>query len=269
MKVGDIRFIIIRAPGTNCDSETRYAVEFFGCAAEVVHINKLLMGEASLAAYQGMVIPGGFSYGDHIRSGAILGKIIGEKLGAELEEFAEEGKPILGICNGFQVLVEAGLLPGVKGLTKVPEAALGKNTSNRFEDRWVYLRNDNKGKCIFTRGVKVIRVPVNHGEGKLILPLGREESLLKELAEKDQIVFRYAKGDGSPAKGEYPLNPNSSISDIAGICDSSGIVLGMMPHPEKAFHRITYPDWTRTGLKGMGDGHLIFKNMVEHIRRTF
>ena len=114
-----------------------------------------------------------------------------------------------------------------------------------------------------------MRVPVNHGEGKLTLPLGREKNFLKELAEKDQVVFRYAKADGSPAEGEYPANPNSSISDIAGICDSSGLVLGMMPHPEKAFHRITYPDWTRTGLQGMGDGYWIFKNMVEYVKKNF
>lgn len=269
MKVEEMRFCIFRAPGTNCDAETYYALEFFGCMAEVVHINKLLRGEVALSNYQGIVIPGGFSYGDHIRSGAILGKIIGEKLGAELEEFSKGGKPILGICNGFQVLVEAGLLPAFNGFTKVPEIALGKNVSNRFEDRWVYLRNENKGKCIFTRGVKLIRAPVNHGEGKFIPPLGREEEFLQKLEENDQMVFRYAKPDGSPARGEYPANPNSSYSDIAGICDPSGLILGMMPHPEKAFHRITYPDWTRTGLQGMGDGYRIFKNMVEYVKKHF
>jgi len=269
MKVEDIEFCIIRAPGTNCDAETRYSLEFFGCRATVVHVNKFLRGEVKLESFHGLVIPGGFSYGDHIRSGAILGKLLRENLGEKLAEFVEEGKPTLGICNGFQVLVEMGVLPGINGLTSEPVAALGKNTSNRFEDRWVYLRNDNKGRCIFTRGIKLMRVPVNHGEGKLILPLGREKNFLKELVEKDQVVFRYAKADGSPAGGEYPANPNSSISDIAGICDSSGLVLGMMPHPEKAFHRITYPDWTRTGLQGMGDGYWIFKNMVEYVKKNF
>lgn len=262
-----MEFCIFRAPGTNCDAETRHALEFFGCRARVVHVNKLLKREVRLSAFDGVVIPGGFSYGDHIRSGAILGKIVGEKLKAELVEFAAAGKPILGICNGFQVLVEAGLLPAFNGFSDVPEVALGKNLSNRFEDRWVYLRNENRGRCIFTKGLKLLRMPVNHGEGKLIPPLGKEEEFFERLLENDQLVFRYAKANGSPAGGEYPANPNGSFRDIAGICDPTGVILGMMPHPEKAFHRITYPDWTRTGLQGVGDGYWIFKNMVDYARR--
>lgn len=259
-----LEFCIFRAPGTNCDAETKHALEYFGCRARVVHINKLLRGDVKLSSFDGIVIPGGFSYGDHIRSGAIMGKMIGEKLKEELEEFSSQGKPILGICNGFQVLVEAGILPAINGFSKVPEVALGKNFSNRFEDRWIYLRNENRSKCIFTRGLKLLRMPVNHGEGKLILPRDRENELYRALVDNDQLVFRYAKKDGSPALGEYPANPNGSYMDIAGICDPSGTILGMMPHPEKAFHRITYPDWTRTGLNGMGDGYWIFKNMVDY-----
>jgi phosphoribosylformylglycinamidine synthase len=260
-----LEFCIFRAPGTNCDAETRHALEYFGCRARVVHINKLIRREVRLSSFHGVVIPGGFSYGDHIRSGAILGKMVGEKLKDQLVEFWEEGKPILGICNGFQVLVEAGLLPAFEGFSDIPEAALGKNVSNRFEDRWIYLRNDNKGKCIFTRGLRVLRMPVNHGEGKLILPRGVEEELYRRLVKNDQLVFRYARADGSLALGEYPENPNGSFRDIAGVCDPRGTILGMMPHPEKAFHRITYPDWTRTGIKGVGDGYWIFKNMVDYV----
>jgi phosphoribosylformylglycinamidine synthase len=259
-----LEFCIFRAPGTNCDAETKHALESFGCRAKVVHINKLLRGDVNLASFNGIVIPGGFSYGDHIRSGAILGKMVGERLKKELVEFSEKGRPILGICNGFQVLVEAGLLPAFNGFSEVPQAALGKNLSNRFEDRWIYLRNYNRGNCVFTRGLEVLRMPVNHGEGKFILPRGRGEELFRKLVENDQVVFRYARADGSLAHGEYPINPNGSFMDIAGICDPHGTVLGMMPHPEKAFHRITYPDWTRTGLKGMGDGYWIFKNMVDY-----
>jgi|TARA_B100001971_G_C18243008_1_gene572191 phosphoribosylformylglycinamidine synthase len=269
MNVKDIEFCIIRAPGTNCDTETSYSLEFFGCNASVIHVNKFFRGDIDIKSFHGLVIPGGFSYGDHIRSGAILGKLLKNNLGESLLDFVDEGKLILGICNGFQVLVEMGILPGIKGFTQDPTIALGKNISNKFEDRWVYLRNDNEGRCIFSKGIKLVRVPVNHGEGKVILPFGREEDTLKKLIKKDQVVFRYANPDGSSANGNYPFNPNSSFSDIAGICDPSGQILGMMPHPEKAFHRITYPDWTRTGLDGMGDGYWIFKNMIDYLKNKF
>lgn len=261
-------FCILRAPGTNCDIETRYALEYFGCRAEIIHVNQFLKGKKDLSSYSGLVIPGGFSYGDHIRSGAILGKITAKKLGTEIAKMADEGKPILGICNGFQVLVEAGLLPGFNGKTSTPQAALGTNMSSKFEDRWVHLRNENKGNCIFTKGLeKLTRMPVAHGEGKFILPLDRETEYLNNLRENDQTVFCYATEEGELANGKYPINPNGSIADIAGICDPSGVVMGMMPHPERAFHRITYPDWTRTGAEGFGDGYAIFKNMVEYAEK--
>lgn len=262
-------FCILRAPGTNCDIETKYALEHFGCCAEIVHVNQFLKGKKDLSAYSGLVIPGGFSYGDHIRSGAIMGKIVGKKLGTEITKMADEGKPILGICNGFQVLVESGILPRLTGRTLKSQAALGTNTSSKFEDRWVYLRNENRGNCIFTRGVKKLtRMPVAHAEGKLILPLDREKEYLNYLEEHDQMAFCYATNEGELAKGKYPENPNGSIADIAGICDQSGIVMGMMPHPERAFRMITYPDWTRTGAEGFGDGYAIFKNMVDYAKKV-
>jgi phosphoribosylformylglycinamidine synthase len=265
-----INICVIRAPGTNCDLETQYALRFFGAKAEIVHINQFVKGKRNLLSYDALVIPGGFSYGDHIRSGAIMGKTLSKRFGEQVVQFAEEGKPILGICNGFQVLVESGLLPGFNGATKQPEIALGKNSSCRFEDRWVYLKNENRGNCIFTKGIKrLVRMPVAHEEGKLILPLKKEREYLRKLEENDQIVFCYARRDGSLAKGKYPENPNGSIADIAGICSPSGTIFGLMPHPERAFHRITYPDWTRTGLEGEGDGFVIFKNLVDYVVERF
>lgn len=263
----EMKICILRAAGTNCDLETKYALEHFKCAAEIVHINQFMKGRKSLLSYDGLVIPGGFSFGDHIRSGAILGKILGEKFG-ELKKFAEEERPILGICNGFQVLVEAGLLPGFEGISRQSEAALTKNNSSKYEDRWIYLKDMNKSNYIFTKRIeKLLRMPVAHSEGKFILPPKKEKEYLKKLRENDQIVFCYAKQNGELANGRYPENPNGSISDIAGICNPSGTVFGLMPHPERAFHRITYPDWTRGDLKGEGDGYLIFKNMVDYIRK--
>jgi phosphoribosylformylglycinamidine synthase len=262
-------FCVLRAPGTNCDIETKYALEHFGCRAEVVHVNRFLEDKKDLSDYSGLVIPGGFSFGDHIRSGAILGKIVANKLGSEITKMASVGKPILGICNGFQVLVESGILPGFNGGALKSQAALGTNTSSKFEDRWVHLRNENRGNCIFTKGVKgLTRMPVAHAEGKFILPLERETEYLNYLEERDQIAFCYATDVGELAKGEYPANPNGSIADIAGICDPSGVVMGMMPHPERAFHRITYPDWTRSSAEDIGDGYLLFKNMVEYAKKV-
>ncbi|MFQ5974697.1 MAG: phosphoribosylformylglycinamidine synthase I [Candidatus Hydrothermarchaeales archaeon] len=270
MEIEDIIFCLIRAPGTNCDIETHYALEYFGTKAEIVHINQLLKGEKDLASYHGLVIPGGFSFGDHIRSGAILGKTLQCKFGDLLTEFAEESKPILGICNGFQVLVESGLLPGFKDRGTILNAALGTNTSSKFEDRWVYLKKVNESRCVFTaNGNELVRMPVAHGEGKFILPPEEEERLLNELEKNDQIVYKYAKGEGSLAFGSYPENPNGSFADIAGICNPSGTVFGLMPHPERAFQRITYPDWTRTGLGEIGDGFSIFKNLVDFVAKRF
>lgn len=259
-----MKICILRAAGTNCDLETKYALEHFKCLAEIVHINQFMKGRKSLLSYDGLVIPGGFSFGDHIRSGAILGKIVGEKFG-ELKKFVEDERPILGVCNGFQVLVEAGLLPGFEGISRQPEVALTKNNSSKYEDRWVYLKR-SRSRCIFTKGIKkLLRMPVAHSEGKFTPPPKKE--YLKKLKENDQIVFCYAKQNGELAKGSYPENPNGSISDIAGICNPSGTIFGLMPHPERAFHRITYPDWTRDDLKGEGDGYPIFKNMADYVRK--
>ena len=262
-------FCVLRAPGTNCDIETKHALEYFDCDAEIVHVNQFLKDKKDLSDYSGLVIPGGFSFGDHIRSGAILGKIVAKKLGSVITKMAGDGKPILGICNGFQVLVESGVLPGFNSGKLKPQVALGTNTSSKFEDRWVYLKNENKSSCIFTKDVsELTRMPVAHGEGKLILPKDKEADYLRYFEEHDQIAFCYATEEGELANGAYPENPNGSLADIAGICDPSGIVMGMMPHPERAFHRITYPDWTRSGGDGIGDGHDIFKNMVLYAKKV-
>ncbi len=262
MSFGGVKIGVLRAPGTNCDSETLNAIRNLGAAVDDLRIDRL----SSLGDYHGLVIPGGFSYGDRVRSGAIMGKLMMAKFGSILSEFEEEGKPILGICNGFQVLTEAGLLPAIERGRQ--EMALGKNSSSRFECRWVHLRLENKGRCILTKGMpSVMRLPVAHGEGKIILPPGEEKAYLATLKRADQIVFGYALSDGRPAGGRYPENPNGSIADIAGICNPKGNVLGMMPHPERAFHKYTYPDWTRNTPEGFGDGYLIFKNMLEYAAR--
>jgi phosphoribosylformylglycinamidine synthase len=249
---------VLRAPGTNCDKETANCLESLGMDARILHIKKILDRDVKFSEFDGLIIPGGFSYGDHVRAGALLGKILGERFTKELQKFSDNGKPILGICNGFQVLVECGLLPGGNR-----RGALTTNLSSKFECRWVDLKVE-KSDCVFTRELSdSIKLPVAHGEGRFLV----EPDKLKTLNSEGQITLRYARKDGESAKCVYPDNPNGSLEDIAGISDKSGIVFGLMPHPERAFHRYTHPDWTRSNESDLrGDGYKIFKNMVEYIK---
>ncbi|MCS7385451.1 MAG: phosphoribosylformylglycinamidine synthase subunit PurQ [archaeon GB-1867-005] len=261
-----VKVLVLRAPGTNCDEETARALRESGAVADVVHANRLVDGRLNLFDYHGLVIPGGFSYGDRVRAGAIWAKKLKAHLWRSFLNFAESGRPILGICNGFQVLVELGLLPGWS-FGEEPQAALAPNTSAKFEARWIYLRHENRGKCIFTRELPfgaVLRMPVAHSEGRFILG---SEDYLHRLIAQDQIVFRYAKPNGEPANGEYPLNPNGSIYDLAGICNPKGNVLGLMPHPERAVYSWQLPDYTSSGVvdSTYADGWLIFRSMVGYI----
>lgn len=261
------KICILRVGGTNCDAETKAALDDLGARSEILHLNKL--AAKNLMNYDALVIPGGFSYGDYVRAGAILGKRVSNTFSGELGKFVEEGRPILGICNGFQVLVESGLLPGFQGLSDHPQAALALNTSARYECRWVYLRHENRGNCIFTRKIREgerIFMPVAHAEGRFVFPREKEEEYLRMLERNDQLVFRYCDERGDYAGGRYPINPNGSFHDIAGICDPTGTVFGLMPHLERAYRGIQLPNWT--AMKRMpeyGDGRLIFESMVEYL----
>jgi len=272
VKKTDVKVCIIRVGGTNCDRETKRSLEDLGVKAEIQHFN-MLVKRRNLLDYDALVIPGGFSFGDYVRAGAILAKSLTAKLRGDLKMFIDEGKPILGICNGFQVLVESGLLPGFSGISKYPEAALATNIPIGYRCRWVYLRHENSGRCIFTDGIprgKVLRIPVAHAEGRFIFPKEREKKLLERLLDNDQLVFRYCDGSGRPADGRYPENPNGSFYDIAGICDPSGTIFGLMPHPERAFYGWQLPDWTRMEAPPkFADGRLIFSSMIEYITRKF
>ncbi len=263
LRLEDVKVLIIRAPGTNCDAETKDAVFDLGARADVVHLNRIIKGHISLEDYNGIILPGGFSFGDMVRSGVILGKLLRYNLKTEFEEFIAESNPVLGICNGFQALIEAEFLPG-SDIT----LALGKNISARFEDRWCHLKSYRDG--LFTRSVgELVKIPVANGEGRLILSEGKEGKIYEELEENRQIAFKYATGEGKPAMGSYPENPSGSYGDIAGLTNNAGNVMGMMPHPERAFYRYMYPDWTRDYGKpeGYGDGYYIFKDMLDYIVR--
>jgi len=272
MKKEDVKICIIRVGGTNCDRETKRSLEDLGVKADVWHFNTLIK-KRILQDYEALIIPGGFSFGDYVRAGAILAKSLTAKLNMELKTFIDEGKPILGICNGFQVLVESGLLPGFNGVSKYPEAALATNIPIGYRCRWVYLKHENSGKCIFTNEIprgKVLRIPIAHAEGRFLFPREKEKKFLESLLENDQLVFRYCDETGRPADGKYPENPNGSFYDIAGICDPSGTIFGLMPHPERAFYGWQLPDWTRTeSPPDFADGKLIFSSMIEYITRKF
>ena len=247
--------MIIRAAGTNCDVETQYAFQLAGAQVERVYIDDVK--NRHLPDYQIIALPGGFTYGDDIAAGKILANEIKYKLHDGFLQFLDQGNLIIGICNGFQVLVKCGILPAFKQYFEDQSVSLVDNDSERFEDRWVYLKVHG-GRSVFTNGLKnVITLPVAHAEGKFV---ARDSSTLSRL--EDLIVFQYVTEQGEYAG--YPSNPNGSTLNIAGITDKSGRVLGLMPHPERFISYIQHPNHTRESLPEKGDGFLIFKNAVTY-----
>lgn len=272
MKVEEIRVLVMRVGGTNCDAETKRAFEELGTEADVIHFTEVVK-KRNILDYNALVLPGGFSYGDYVRAGAIWATGILTKLREALKQFIEEERPILGICNGFQVLVEAGLLPAFEGISNYPEATLATNIPIGYRCKWVYLKHENFGKCIFTQNIpknKVIRIPIAHGEGRFLFAKENEIKYLKKLYDNDQMVFRYCSKEGTIANGEFPINPNGTFHDIAGICNPAGTVFGLMPHPERAFYGWQLPDWTKKEtLPRFGDGKMVFESMIEYLKKRF
>lgn len=247
------RAIVLRVEGTNCDGETAEAFRMAGAEAELVHVNEIKQGKKSLEDYEMMAIPGGFSYGDDIAAGILLGNQLKYVIKGQMKKFVDEGKPVIGICNGFQALVRAGMLP----YFGPQSATLAGNDCGSFQDRWVYLKHVNKGKCLFTRGIKeIIYLPIAHGEGKFVA------NEVQKLFDNDQAVFRYCDREGNPS------NPNGSVAEIAGICNPEGNVFGLMPHPERFVHPYTHPFWTKEHPVE-GDGLAVFMNAVDYAGKKF
>jgi len=250
--------IVLRAAGTNCDREAEYALQQAGFQAARVHVFRLMENPALLKEYQFLVIPGGFSYGDDIASGKILANQMLHRLAEPLNEFVAAGKLALGICNGFQVMIKAGLLPWgrVASHEAHRDATLAWNDCGRFVDRWVHLRADS-AKCVFLPKGELVALPIAHGEGRFV---PRSDEVLGRIRQDDQAALRYVRADGRAAAGTA-ANPNGSIDDIAGLCDPTGRVLGLMPHPERFVDVTQHPQWTRGGV-ARADGRLFFQNAL-------
>ena len=274
------RVAVLFGFGINCDHETKAVFEMVGAQAERIHVNRFVSGDSDLSMYDILAVPGGFSFGDHLGSGRLLGNRMRFAMRESLMSFVNAGKPIIGICNGFQVLVKTGLLPGPdKGRSPdfLQRGSLTLNDSGRYEDRWVTLEFDPESPCIWTKGMDRIECPVRHGEGKYVMPSSED---LDRLSKHHQLTVRYVDPSTPVGAGitdeplPYPLSPNGSMRNIAGICDASGLVFGLMPHPEAIYARWLHPEHTRhatsdtDGMDGWeGQGLQIFRNAVEYVNQ--
>jgi len=260
------KVLVLRAAGVNCDLETQVAFELAGAAGERIHINRLIENPSLLDGFDILVFPGGFSYGDDVAAGKVLANQVVHHLTGPLHRFVEQGKLILGICNGFQVLIKTGLLPDLDGkaqpsLTDMP-ATLTDNDSGKYEDRWVYLQ-PGTNRCVFLDPARRLYVPVAHGEGKI---LTQDPQTLERIINNGHVAFRYVDEHDKP--GPFPVNPNGSTDDIAALTDSTGRVMGMMPHPERFVRWTQHPRWTRLTAQqkeGLPDGMTIFTNAVRYV----
>jgi len=262
-----VRALVLTGFGLNCDLETAYALETAGAQPERVHLNSLIHGEKMLLDFNIFVIGGGFSWGDDHGAGVIMAMRLKHRMQDALLDFVARGGLVVGICNGFQVLVNLGLLPGFEPRALEREVALINNDCGSFRDQWVNLAVNPASPCVLTQNISSIELPVRHGEGKFYA----EPNVLDLLMKQEQVALRYVLPDGTPARGSFPHNPNGSVEDIAGICDPTGRIVGLMPHPEAFNRRTNHPDWTllkercrREGhcLPEEGEGIQLFRNAV-------
>jgi len=265
----DVRALIITGFGLNCEAETAHAFTLAGAIAEQVHLNDLLAGLRTLDEFHILAIIGGFSFGDHIASGRVLANRLKHRLETPLQRFIAEGKLIIGICNGFQTIAKLGILPGLDADYHRQTVTLTWNDCGVFRDAWIKLRMEPHTRCIFTRGIQSLAVPVRHGEGKF---LTLDQSILDRLEAEGLVVARYVDPETGEPTQAFPHNPNGSVAAIAGICDPTGRVFGLMPHPEAHLFPYNHPQWLRRRIAGTlpaeGEGLAVFRNAVEFARQN-
>jgi len=256
-----VRALVLRTAGTNCDAETQFAWEQAGARVDRVHINRVIEDPKRLAQYQILTIPGGFSYGDDIAAGKIFANQIVHHLADVVQEFLAKDRLVLGICNGFQVLVKCGLLPGSPDgrPTLVQQATLTTNDCGLFVDRWIHLRTDTDLCPLLVKGER-LDLPIAHAEGKFVPGPGLP---LQAIEKAGQVALRYVGPDGQAGAG-YPWTPNGSVGDVAGLCDPTGRILGLMPHPERHVLAQHHPQWTRRPPVAEGDGLALFRRGVAY-----
>ena len=256
-----IKALILSGFGLNCEYETIHSFELAKADAVKVHINSLIKGEYNLDDFQILVFGGGFSWGDDHGAGVLQATILKNNIGKKIQKFINDKKLIIGICNGFQTLVNMGLLPIFKQGDFKRETALINNDCGNFRDEWVFLKINKKSNCVFTQDINFMELPIRHGEGKFYC----DEKTITKLKNNNQIVMQYALKNGKVANGEFPENPNGSLYDIAGICDITGRIFGLMPHPEAYNHFTNHPDWTRK-KKETPISLKLFKNAVKYFK---
>ncbi len=269
-----VKSIVLAGNGINCEMEMAHACRLAGSdQVDIIYLYDLLSGKVNLDDYHFLNLPGGFLDGDDLGSAKAMAHRIkhariagsGERLEDVLFRFTGQGKLILGVCNGFQLMVKAGLLPALDRQYGKQEVTLTFNDSGRFEDRWVHLKVNPESPSIFSKGLQSLYLPIRHGEGKFIPEDG---GILDRLSKENLITLQYAEPDGLTPTMEYPLNPNGAISAIAGICDETGRLFGMMPHPEAYLYPVNHPRWTREKVPEEGMGLALFRNAVDYIRQN-
>ncbi len=267
-----VKVLVLTGYGTNCETEMAHACTLGGAdQVDIVHLSELLSGEYRLDDYHFLNLPGGFLDGDDLGAGQAGAHRFryaeiensGEKLQEQLLRFINDGKLIFGVCNGFQLMVKMGMLPGFANDHTDRQVSLTYNDSSRFEDRWVNLAVNDKSPCVFTKGLNSLYYPIRHGEGKFV---AQDETTMQRLVDENLVALHYTTADSTKPTDQYPDNPNGSPHAIAGICDPSGRLFGLMPHPEAFLHRTNHPRWTREDLPEEGQGVALFRNAVDFIR---
>lgn len=265
----DTPVLIITGYGLNCEDESRYAWEMAGANPRLVHFSDLLENPAQLHDFAALMFIGGFSYGDHMTSGHVFALRAKHRMSRDLETFIGQGKLIMGVCNGFQIMVKLGLLPGLDGDFFNQKLSVMQNDCGSFQNRWVHLRFEADSPCVFTRGLEPFPLPIRHGEGKVFT---LDKKLLDRLESSGCIPCRYADPETGEATQTFPYNPNGALHAIAGLCDPTGRIYGMMPHPEAYLYPENHPQWEiqkRNGaLPDQGLGLSIFRNAVDHLKRV-